>query len=396
MTDNQPPSARQDPWSASTQDLHEALAAYRSSETPAVVATIVDVEGSAYRRPGAMMVIDPDADSFGAITAGCLEGPVQNLAASVLEANEPTVERFDLMEDDGEWGLGLGCNGVIDILLEPLDASWDPIVAALTDRNAVATLTAIDSTDPAVAVGDRAVYDGDAVTEAESSTALPDSVSDRLLARADNLEADAASTTVSVSTGDGDVDVYVDWIAPAPDLLLFGSQNDIHPVARIGHQAGFRVVVASPRGARADADQFPHAHVVEAVRPMEVSDVVADAGRTYAVLMSHNLLEDRLALDALLDTAVPYIGLMGPRERFDEVREQRLADDAEELTQADLDRIATPVGLDLGGGEPIQIGLSIVSEALAVHNGRQGGRLKHQQGPIHERVDSEKNTVDAA
>ncbi len=395
MTDNPASSDRQDPWSVSTQDLHEALAEYRSDETPAVVATVVDVEGSAYRRPGAMMLIDPEADSFGAITAGCLEGPVQDLAARVLDSGEPIVETFDLMEDDGEWGLGLGCNGVIDILLEPLDKSWDPIVSALTDRSAVTTLTVIDSTDPAVAVGDRVVYDGETVTESGVRAGLPDSVLDPLLARADDLADDAATATMTVSTDDGEIGVYLDWITPAPDLLLFGSQNDIHPVSKIGHEAGFRVIVASPRGARAGGEQFPHAHIVDSVRPMEAAAAVQDPERTYAVLMSHNLLEDRLALDALLETTVPYIGLMGPRKRFDELREERLADHGQELTQAELNRIATPVGLDLGGGEPIQIALSIVSEALAVHNGRAGGRLKDQEGPIHERVDSVTGSVDA-
>lgn len=386
--------AEHDPWSVSTHDLQQALRDYRADGRTAVVATVVDVEGSAYRRPGAMMLIDPEQDSFGAITAGCLEGPVNDLAATVIESGEPIVETFDLMEDDGEWGLGLGCNGVIDILLEPLDGSWDPVVASLGNRNEIATLTVIRSTDAAVSVGDRTLYDGKDVSEAAVRDGLPDPVTDELVDRADALRDDGGSTTVSVTTDAGDLDVYLDWITPAPDLLLFGSQNDIHPVSKIGHEAGFRVIVASPRGARSGAAQFPYAHEVETVRPMELGDAIEDPARTSAVLMSHNLLEDRLALDAILETSVPYVGLMGPRKRFDELRQERLADDADELTQAELDRIATPVGLDIGGGEPIQIALSIVSEALAVHNGRSGGRLKDQKGPIHERVESISATDD--
>lgn len=395
MTDNPPTPEGQEPWSASSQDLHEAFAEYRRAEAPAVVATVVDVEGSAYRRPGAKMLIDPTAAGVGAITAGCLEGPVEDLATGVLESGERIVKTFDLTKDDGEWGLGLGCNGVIDILLEPLDESWDPVISAVSDRKAAATLTVIGSSDPEVTVGDRVIYNGESTTGSSARGGFQEPVLDPLLVRADELRADAATATVTVSTEAGEVEVYIDWIVPAPDLLLFGSQNDIHPVSKIGHEAGFRVIVASPRGARSGEDQFPHAHIVESVRPMEVANAMQDPPRTYAVLMSHNLLEDRLALDALLEASVPYIGLMGPRKRFEELREARLADHGEAFTQAELDRIAAPVGLDLGGDEPIQIALSIVSEALATHNGREGGRLTDREGPIHDRIDPMRGPLDA-
>lgn len=378
-------SNQHDPWSVSTQELYDEFQEYRHNERPAVVVTVVDVEGSAYRRPGAMMLVDPEGRSFGAITAGCLEGPVQNLAASVIETGEPVLETFDFMENEGEWGLGLGCNGTIDILFEPLDKSWDPIVSAITDRDTVTNLTAIESTNPAVDVGNRVVYNGERVVVPEVRGGLPESILDLLLDCGGELQTEAATATMRATTEAGEIEVYIDRISLSPDLLLFGSQNDIHPVSKIGRQAGFRVIVATPRGGRVGEEQFPHAHVVEAVHPMEVAEMVQDPTRTYTVIMSHNLLEDRLALDALLDTKVPYIGLMGPRERFEKLREARLADHGERFADAELDRIATPVGLDLGSDEPVQIALSIVSEALAVHNDREGGSLKHQEGSIHER-----------
>jgi xanthine dehydrogenase accessory factor len=199
------------------------------------------------------------------------------------------------------------------------------------------------------------------------------------------MREDAKSGTFTVESDTGKVTVFVDWLSPAPDLLLFGNQNDIHPVSRIGREAGFRVTVASARGAKADAEQFPDAHRVWTTRPPEIVDAIDDPERTYTVVMSHNFIDDRLALESLLDTQVPYIGLMGPRERFEEMREE-MAENGRTLTDDELARIATPVGLDLGGGEPIQIALSIVSEALAVHNGREGGRLKTREGPIHTRL----------
>jgi xanthine dehydrogenase accessory factor len=148
------------------------------------------------------------------------------------------------------------------------------------------------------------------------------------------------------------------------------------------------VTVASARGARADPDQFPNAHRVEGVRAPNVHEVVEAPERTYVVLMSHNLTDDALALESLLkETTVPYVGLMGPRERFEEVREEAAATGTT-FTGGELERVSTPVGLDLGGGEPAQIALSIVGEAMAVANGRDGGRLKDREGPIHRRVDA--------
>jgi len=377
---------RPDPWSVTTEDLFAAMGELRASDTRAVVATIVDVEGSAYRRPGAKMLVVPGSESLGAITAGCLEGPVTDLAADVLEAGAPSVHTFDLMDDDG-WGLGLGCNGIIDILLEPLEDSWEVALDELAARRPVVTVTALDGDGGGVGVWDRVVLDerGDVLATGDRG-GLPDGVLEGVAETREELRAKAGAATVTVETGSGSIDAFVDWVTPAPDLLLFGTQNDVHPVARIGHEAGFRAVVASARGGRSDPEQFPNAHAVRTTKPTDLADVLDAPERTYAVIMSHNALEDRLALDALLDTAVPYVGLMGPRDRFEDIREALAEQEGRELTAAEIDRIATPVGLDLGGGEPSQIAISIVAEALAVHKDRSGGRLREREGPIHTRM----------
>jgi xanthine dehydrogenase accessory factor len=374
-----------DPWSVSTAALYRELRRRVSAGEEAVLATIVDVEGSAYRRPGAKMLISPDG-SLGAITAGCLEGPVAEIAADVLEDGRARVETFDLM-DDTEWGLGLGCNGIIDILLEPVDGSLDAGLARLQDRESVTTITAIESTDPAVAVGDRAVLDegGEPLSTADRA-GLPDDLVEGLESAVAELRRTGGSTTVDGPTADGSVTCFVDSLDPVPRLLLFGSQNDINPISQVGRDAGFEVVVASARGAQSSTDEFPYAHDVVVSHPSDLAEHADED--TYAVVTSHNMIDDRIALETLLtETAVPYVGLMGPRERFEEIREA-LAEEGTTLTDAQLDRISTPVGLDIGGGEPVQIALSIVSEVLAVHNGRSGGRLKDVEGPIHDRVES--------
>jgi len=377
---------RDDPWSVTDRSIHDTLAALRDDEANAAVATVVDVEGSAYRRPGAKLLAPADGDALGAVTAGCLDGPVNSLAAGVRDSREATVETFDLTDGE-EWGLGLGCNGIIDLLVDPLDDSYDALLDALADHEAATTLTVVRSADAAVPVGARTTVTADGDASGSDRPGVPGDALDALRASAEDAMADGTSGVVTVERESGDLDVFVDGVEPAPELLLFGSQNDAKTVAKFGASAGFRVTVASSRGARADGEQFPDAHRVVATHPTEVADHVRAPERTYAVLMSHNLVDDRLALEALLrDTGVPYVGLMGPRERFGELRDA-LADDDVTLTQPELDRVSTPVGLDLGDGSPTGIALSIVAEATAVANDAAGGRLREQSGHIHPRVD---------
>jgi xanthine dehydrogenase accessory factor len=380
---------RDDPWSVTDRSIHDALAALRDDDdedADAAVATVVDVEGSAYRRPGAKLLAPADGATLGAVTAGCLDGPVNSLAADVRASRRPTVETFDLTDDE-EWGLGLGCNGVIDLLVEPLDDSYDALLAALADHEAAAVLTAVASDDADVPVGARTTVTAAGDATGSDRPGLPADALDSLRGAAEDARAGGTSGVVTVEREAGDLDVFVDGVEPAPELLLFGAQNDAKTVATFGAAAGFRVTVASSRGARADAEQFPDAHRVVGTHPDDLADCVRAPQRTYAVLMSHNLLDDQLALASLLtETAVPYVGLMGPRERFEELRDALVADGVA-LSQAELDRVSTPVGLDLGDGSPTGIAVSVVAEATAVANDADGGRLRDRSGPVHPRVD---------
>lgn len=375
---------RTDSWSVTDRELHDRIRLLRDSETPAALATVVDVEGSAYRRPGAKLVAT-DEGTLGAITAGCLEGPVAERAAESRAEGAVNVETYDLMDED-DWGLGMGCNGVIDVLVEPLDDSVDPLLAALADRTTAAVLTVVGSADDDVPVGARTVVTDDSQGSGTDRPGLPSDALRNLRDAAADARESGWSGTVTVAGETGDLRVFVDGVEPAPELLLFGSQNDVHAVARLGSEVGFRVTVVSARGARADPEQFPNAHRVVATRPPDVAEVVEAPERTYAVLMSHNLVDDQLALETLLsETDVPYVGLMGPRERFDEVRDG-LAEQGVRLSSAQLDRVATPVGLDLGADGPTGIAMSVVAEVLAVSNDANGGRLRDASGPIHSRT----------
>lgn len=348
----------------------------------AAVATVVDVEGSAYRRPGAKMLVAPDGDALGAITAGCLEGPINEVARSVIERGERRLETYDLMDDD-EWGLGMGCNGVIDVLVEPLDDSWRHPLDALDAGRSLAVVTVTESDDEGVPVGSRSFVEADGeTTDAAGREPVPASVL-TVPAVAERVDG-GESGTARVETDAGTVAVFVDALRPPLSLLVWGWQHDVHPVTRLARTAGFRVTVATGRGGQSDPDRFPHADRVVTTHPADIADVVSAPEHTYAVLMSHDFVDDRFALESLLGTDVPYVGLMGPRKRFEEMREA-FAEEGVSFTDEQLSRIATPVGLDLGGGEPSHIALSIVSEVLAARNGRDGGRLVESAGPIHSR-----------
>jgi xanthine dehydrogenase accessory factor len=375
-------SANEGPWSVTTLELRTTMRRRRAAGADAVVATVADVEGSAYRRPGAKMLVDADGAPLGAVTAGCLEGPVTELSMDVLDGKGSRVERFDLTEDDGTWGLGLGCNGIIDLLLEPLDAGWDGALDRLADGESV-TMVAVVETDGTVPVGARSLVGDDGETEpAGEREPVPAAAIEAADDTVRRVHGTGDAATVSVETGDGTLTALVDGLAPVPRLLLFGSERDINPVCRLASTAGFEVVVHSARGARDEAS-FPHADQVRTGHPSTVADSVSTPGETYAVVMSHNFMDDQIAVETLLtETAVPYIGLMGPRDRFDQLREE-----SDTIDASTADRIATPVGLDLGGGEPIEIAFSIVSEVLAVSNGRAGGRLETQAGPVHKRIE---------
>ncbi|RBI59672.1 cytochrome oxidase I [halophilic archaeon] len=369
------------PWSATSSDIRQTMRRLLTKDTDAVIATVVDVDGSGYRRPGAKMIIGEDGESIGAVTAGCLEGPIVDVAQQTFTDGVPRLETYDLTNtEDNEWGLGLGCNGVIDIFLEPLDISFEPVVGEFAAKRSATVLTVIESGIPDITIGDRTVVaeNGQA---SRSRDKIPTAVVNRAL---DSTNDSGPSTAVTVSTEDGDIRVFVDQLEPTPDLLLFGSQEDINPVASLAAQAGFRVQVATSRGARVDDDRFPAAEKVVATHPTDLNNLVTAPEHTYAVLMSHNFLDDQLALDALLDTQISYIGLMGPRKRFQKLRETL----DRELDASDCEQIATPVGLDLGSGDPTAIGFSIVAELIAVHNDRDGGRLKKKEGPIHNRANS--------
>jgi xanthine dehydrogenase accessory factor len=367
-------------WSVPATDVLDEAWDLLTADEEAVLVTVLDVEGSAYRRPGAKMLVTPEG-GVGAITAGCLEDEVQRVAESVLAAGERRVETYDLMEDDeGDvWGLGVGCNGVIDVLLEPLDDSFAPAVEAHRGGDPVAMLTVVEGDG----AGSRGYYRPSA-----GVSDLPGWLADAVEGPAADLLDARSADTVSAAAVGREATVFVDAVAAPPDLVVLGSGLDVGPVVELGKRNGFRTTVVAFRGAADLAERFPAADRVVTTSPAQLQDAHEFDESTYAVVMTHNFVDDRLAVEQLLDTETPYVGLMGPRERFSEMLEEFEAE-GRTFEEAELAPLYTPIGLDLGGGSPHQIATSIVSEVLAVHNDREPRHLSGREGPIHERVDVE-------
>jgi xanthine dehydrogenase accessory factor len=368
-------------WSVPEAAVMDAARSLLTAERKAVLATIVHVEGSAYRRPGAKMVVAADGEGTGSITAGCLEDEVVQLAREVAETGIARVETYDLTSDGDVWGLGVGCNGVIDVLLEPLDVGYRPAIEAFDAGEDLAVCTVLDS-EGNLAVGDRAFYDG---SEGTFSADWSDELCTALREPAASAAVSGDSHTLTVESDGTTVRVFVDGVPTPPELVVFGTGHDIGPLVDLATKNDFRVTVLGFRGATATEERFPVAEDVRSISPADLREAYDFDKNTYAVVMSHNFVDDRLALEELLDTSVPYVGLLGPRKRFEEMREE-FAAEGRTFTPAERDRIYTPIGLDLGGETPYQIAHSIVAELLAVHNDREPGHLSAREGPIHDRA----------
>ncbi|WP_440769496.1 XdhC family protein [Natronorubrum sp. DTA28] len=375
------------------QRIHERL----GGDGTDVLATIVDVEGNAYRRPGAKMLLDEAGEGVGSITAGCLEDELLVAAESVRDRGRPELVTYDLMEDDEDvWGLGVGCNGIIDVLLEPLTDAYRPAVEAFDDGRSVAVLTVLEgggdeekagdgNANASLARGDRAYYHPEegvlSTPDGEPATAWPDDLAEPASDLAERGRAD----TVELEVQGERLEVFIDGLAAPTELVVFGSGHDVGPVTELAAKNDFRVTVVSFRGSVDLEERFPDADETVTTSPASIDDAIDLDDRTYAVVMTHNFVDDRLTIERLLDSPVPYVGLMGPQKRFEEMTEA-FESEGTTFDDAALSSLYTPIGLDLGGGSPYQIAHSIVAEVLAVSNDRTPQHLNAREGHIHDRV----------
>ncbi|MBV9926968.1 MAG: XdhC family protein [Acidobacteria bacterium] len=375
--------------------LVEAFDAAARTGERCALATVVSVEGSSYRRPGARMLVCEGGASTGTISAGCLESDVMEHARHVIKSGTAKLVEYDTASTGEEmaWGLGLGCNGVVRVLVEPLApgsiyvealrrscgarADATPLTVATVYRHTPSGLAAARIETGARLVVDDGGEVGREKLSGEAASVLEGEVRALLFGGA------ASGAHAFEVDGDG-VKVFVETLLPPVPLVVFGAGHDALPVVELARSLGWQTEVVDPQARPASRARFAAADHVTLARPEEVAAHVTVTPRTLALLMSHNYSHDLELLRFLLASPALYVGVMGPRKRTERMlRELAAGEDLFRPAEEDLSRLHAPAGLDIGANSAAEIALSIIAEMRAVLDGRRGGSLRERRGSIH-------------
>jgi xanthine/CO dehydrogenase XdhC/CoxF family maturation factor len=347
------------------------------------LATIVAVRGSTYRRPGARLLVPEEGAPIGNISGGCLEGDVADMARAVMDEGRARLAGWDLTaDDDAVWGLGLGCNGAIEVFIEPAKQAAEVAGAlrmALEEERPICLITVVVSDDDRVSPGARLVVgsDGDA-----TGTLGADELDVEATAAGRELLAIERS---EVRTFTGGVRAFIEVLEPPLQLMICGAGHDAIPLVRAAAGIGWNPTVVDDRPAFLSHERFPEAaSFVQVEAPEHVAKIAPVDGRTHVVVMTHNFLRDKEYLRSLLGSPASFIAMLGPAARTRRLL-MELGDEGVEITDADRERIHAPAGLDLGAEGPEEIAQAIVAEIIAAKHGRAGGFLRERPGPIHDR-----------
>lgn len=329
------------------------------------------------------MVVASEGEATGSITAGCLEEEVRELSRQVESEGESCLERYDLVADDDVWGLGLGCNGIIDVLLEPLDESYAPVLERYNRRRSLSRVVLLER--DGASRFDSALFSPEEGWM-ESGDGFPADLRENIADTVVELLEKERSKTLEISLGESTYRVFVDSVVAPDEVVVLGSGHDVAPVVELANKNNFRTCSVRFRGGVDPADVVPHADRAVKTTPSELLEAHDFNEDSFVVVMTHRFVDDQAALEKLVTTEVPYLGLMGPGERFERILEDSSEETRERLLE-NRERVYTPIGLNLGGGSPYQIATSIVAEILAVRNGRTPGHLRDREEPIHARIE---------
>ena len=366
------------------------------------VGTVVATWRSAPRQPGASMLVGPEGEAVGSVSGGCVEGAVYELAQEVVESGTPALQRYGVSDEDA-YAVGLTCGGILDVWVETVSQETFPelgdVAADIEAGRPVAVATVVEHPDP-TRLGRRLIVRAEEDLSDRSgslgSLRLDDAVTDD----ARGLLASGHSETLTYGPdgerrGEG-MRVFVDVHAPAPRMLVFVAIDFAAACARIGKFLGYTVTVCDARPVFATASRFPDADEVVVDWPHRYLEAEAEAGRidrrTVLCVLTHDPKFDVPLLEvALRLPEVAYIGAMGSR-RTHEDRLERLIEVG--MTDAELARLSSPIGLDLGARTPEETAVSIAAEIIAVRWGGQGSRLADVEGPIHHPTGRHSSPVD--
>ncbi|MER6315618.1 XdhC/CoxI family protein [Streptomyces sp. NPDC001581] len=366
-------------------DIAEELNRWVEQGRDFAVATVVAVGGSAPRQPGAALAVDSEGTAIGSVSGGCVEGAVYELCRQALEDGETVQERFGYSDDDA-FAVGLTCGGIIDILVTPV-----PVGSAVREVFAAGLAAAARGEAAAVA----RIAEGPAELMGRAVFVRTDGAHeggfgghpelDRTIAEEARAMLDAGRTGVLEIGADGrlcgePLKVLVESSVPPPRMIVFGAIDFASALVRIGKFLGYRVTVCDARPVFATKTRFPEADEIVVDWPHRYLESTEVDGRTVLCVLTHDAKFDVPLLELALRLPVAYVGAMGSR-RTHEDRNKRLRDVG--VTELELARLRSPIGLDLGARSPEETALSIAAEIVANRRGGSGAALTGAHIPIH-------------
>jgi xanthine dehydrogenase accessory factor len=358
------------------KELETILRILRTTTTRGVLATLVKVEGSSYRKVGARLLSLGDSHRVGSISGGCLEEDLLLRARRVLASGNPEVVVYDTTdENDLVWGVGLGCHGIVRVVLEPIQgvpSAWQTVLAAWGRREgAVAGISFGGKEGSSASTGTQ-------FSLAQGAEPTPD-VPEEVISAARSALAERRSRYIT--TGADNLSWLLEYLPPSTCLAIFGAGDDARPLCRMAKELGWRVVIVDPRSAFATPERFPEADQVTVAAPDDLSQVAFDDW-TVGVVMTHHYRFDMPLLRTLLPRRLKYLGLLGPKKRAERILAD-LRQGGADFDAEMLSRLHAPVGLDLGGGTPEEVALAIIAEIQSVLNQRDARALRERTRPIH-------------
>lgn len=346
------------------------------------LASVVQLEGSSYRRPGARMLVDDEGHMTGAISGGCLEGDALRKAQLVIAQQVPRVVSYDTSdEDDMSVGVQLGCAGVIHVLFEPIGPN-NPVelLKKLLSKRQNAVLVNIYGIDKK-----QEQFGTCLLMEEDGSITCNFPVDDffqKIIDDTSLVLQEGRSSYKTYTIGEQEYTAFMEFIPPPISMVVVGAGNDAIPLVNIATELGWDATVVDGRRTHARPERFAAACQVLVSKPEAVLDQVVIDPQTVFVLMTHNYNYDLAMLKALLLKDAVFIGILGPRKKLDRMIEE-LKDSGMVITEETMSRLYGPVGLEIGAETPEEIALSIIAEIKAATSGKNGGSLRNKKGTIH-------------
>lgn len=353
--------------------------------THAALATVVRVEGSSYRRTGARMLVLDNGMWTGGISGGCLEGDALKRARAAINNSRPTLITYDTTDDDPhQIGVGLGCNGVIDVLFTPLDLNSEsnPVeilkscVEASRDTNVLLTITYLEGNWHNLNAGSVIKYTGRESLVVFNCGPIEKQVNDKIASQMEEKKSAPAQFRTDTSR----LEIFIEILPPEINVILMGHQYDVYPMSRLLKELDWRVSIC---GDILKINPQIRSFTDEMVPSSDFASLTIDY-HTAIILMAHDYKTDKKNLLRALSTSASFIGMLGPRVRSEKIWKE-LADEGNKVSEADLERIYAPVGLDIGAVTPEEIALSLAAGIKAAFSKRDGNFLKFRETPIHPR-----------